>query len=144
MSPAGLVEYWATGDGGDIYFGPDSKMSQLFSSGDGAKLLEDLYYAKFNGSPPHLGKMDRVDYKYTWFFRAFNTNSAVQVMGTWKGHAVRAYDQVLFRAENTMSFNSLTFGRQRAETGWDWLNPQAFGPKANDLNITIEWSRPVR
>ncbi len=144
MSPLDVVEYWALGDGGKIYFGPDSKVSKQFSRGDGAKLLEDLFYKKFGGNPPDLGRMDHVDYKYTWVFppRAFNTNLSVQMVGTWKGHAVRAGNQVLFRANNSMTFSSLTFGRQRSEAGVGWLNPKAFGPKKNDLFMTVEWVRP--
>ncbi len=144
MTAFDVVEYWALGDGGELYFGPESHLSKEFSEGDGAKLLEELFYKKFDGNPPNLGSMNRVDYKYTWFFRAWNSNPSVQIIGTWKGHAVRVDDQVLFRASNSMTFNSLTFGRQRAETEWEWLNPDALGPKENDLDMLIEWTRPLR
>lgn len=77
-------------------------------------------------------------------FSAFNMNPSVYVTGTRKECATRVHDPILFRAENTMNFNSLTFGRQRTEPSLDWLNPKAFGFKTNDLNITIEWSKSVR
>jgi hypothetical protein len=101
-------------------------------------------YSKYGGVLPLDAKMTDVDWVYTWTDRAWNLNSAVHLVGTWKGDAVRANDTVLFRASNSVTFNSLTFGRQRSETGLKWLNPKSLGPKENDLHITIEWSRPVR
>lgn len=144
MTPSEILSYWLTGTGGKIYFSPSSEISKEFSQGDGAALLEALFYKKFNGKPNHLDKMNAVDYKYTWFFRAWNINSAVQIVGTWKGHAVRVNDNVLFRAENSMTVSSLTFGRQRSEIGWEWLNPTHLGPQKSDLLMTIEWSRPLK
>ncbi|WP_163834534.1 LysM peptidoglycan-binding domain-containing protein [Spartinivicinus ruber] len=144
MHPIDVVKHWALGYGGNLHFSPESRVSKIFSQGDGAKLLEDRFYNKFAGNPPDLGEMNKVDYKYTWFWRAFNLNSAEQVVGTWKGEAIRHGNEVVFRAKNNMSLNSLTFGRQRSETGWDWLNPEILGPNEGDLYMTIEWSRPLR
>ncbi len=145
MSPADLLTYFGgtviqNGDGQNLYFGPDSKMSQLFSQGKGPQAFENFLYDKFGGS---LQTGDRVDdYGYAFNTPRFfgTTNTAEHVVGSWGGGTAVVVDQqVLFRATNTMGASSFFAGRYTEKIlGW------SVGPKASDVHMTIEWTSPVR
>ena len=146
MGAVETVFQWAKGDGGHIHFPEGSYMSKTFSEGRGAETLEERFFAKFKGNPPNYGKMTEVDYEYAWLStRWMNLNPAEQAVGTWKGFAYRDGDQVVFKAENTMSLSSLMFGNLRTEisdyTGWEWIRPSE---SASDLKTTIYWTRPLK
>ena len=145
MSPADLLKYFGgtvvqNGDGQSLYFGPDSRMSQLFSQGKGAQAFEKFVYDKFGGSLTTGDSVDDFAYKFNTP-RFFGTaNSAEHVVGSWGGGQARVVDQqILFRATNTMGASSFFAGRY-TEQWFGW----SIGPKASDVNMTIEWTSPVR
>lgn len=144
MMPTDMVLYWLSGRGGELHFPPESYISNDFKQGDGAKRLEYLFYDKFSGCPQDHDRIARVDYKYTWFWRAWNLNATVQIVGTWKGHAKRINDLIHFSAENDMTWNSLTFGRQRSESGYEWLNPDWLKSNTSDVHMIIDWVSPLK
>lgn len=142
MTPTDVVSYWLSGKGGELVFEPGSYISNEFQEGDGAKRLENLFYAKFaGGCAENYTRMDNVDYTYTWFWRAWNLNMTVQIIGTWKGSVFRDGGTLYFTAKNKMTWNSLTFGRQRAESGYDWLNPEWLNTNTSDVDMIIKWTR---
>lgn len=145
MSPADLLKYFGgtviqDGDGQSLYFGPDSKMSQLFSQGEGAQAFEKFVYDKFGGNLTTGDSVDDFAYKFNTP-RFFGTaNFAEHVVGSWGGGKARVVDQqILFRATNTMGVSSFFAGRY-TEQWFDW----SIGPKASDVHMTIEWTSPVR
>ncbi|WP_347332637.1 RHS repeat-associated core domain-containing protein [Marinimicrobium locisalis] len=145
MSPADLLKYFGgtviqNGDGQSLYFGPDSRMSQLFSQGDGAKYFESKLYEKYGGTLTTGGKMDNFGYKFGPS-RVFGTsNFAEHVVGSWGGGQARVVDQqILFRATNTMGASSFFAGRY-TEKWFGW----SIGQKASDVHMTLEWTSPVR
>ncbi len=151
-----------TGEGAtNRYFGPGSDISKQFSEGDGAKTFEEFLSSKYDGNPQPGDGVTNFGYKFTWFFRAWTTNSAEHFMGSWKGTAKVMDDMILFRAENTAGTHSLFFGRQIDEANkflgvtnapyphkiFSVPDIKAFDgnriPLSN-MNTTIEWTRRLR
>ena len=123
-----------------MYFGPDSKMSKIFSQGDGAKTLEEDFYKKFNGTLSDGDSMDNYDYKFNPIRFLTTANSAEHVVGSWEDAIVIVVqDQVLFRVNNTMGAGSFFYGRYTDS----WFG-FSIGDKASDVNMMIEWTAPVR
>ena len=140
MSPADVVKYWASGKGGTLNFVPDSELSKIFSQGNGAKAFEEFVYQKFGGKPSNGDSVTNYDYVFTWGRALRTTNTAEHVVGSWEnGTAAVGDSQIRFNVSNTMGMNSLFFGRQLGERG---ITP--FGDRAGDLNMTIEWTSPLR
>jgi hypothetical protein len=138
MSPADVVLYWANGKGGHIDFGPDSKMAQIFSQGDGAKYFENSVLAE-HGPQPGAGLLvDKFPYTFTWS-RAFSTiNSAEHVVGSWNsGTAISDGSSITYTVHNRMGANSLMFGRQLHE----YFGIETVGKTASDLTMSISWKR---
>uniref|UniRef100_UPI00146FB726 hypothetical protein n=1 Tax=Zooshikella ganghwensis TaxID=202772 RepID=UPI00146FB726 len=145
MSPIDVFTYFdevvgRNGDGGSLYFGPDSKMSQLFSQGKGAQTFERFLYDKFGGKLKNGDRVDDFGYAFNTS-RFFRTNNiAEHVVGSWGGGKAVVVDQtILFRATNTMGVSSLFAGRY-TEKWFGW----SIGPKASDVHMTIEWTSQVR
>ena len=145
MSPAELLAYFGgtviqNGDGQSLYFGPDSRMSQLFSQGEGAKYFESKLYEKYGGNLTNGNQMDNFGYKFgsSRFFRT--SNLAEHAVGSWGGGQARVVgQQILFRATNTMGVSSFFAGRYTEK--WFGLS---IGSKASDVHMTIEWKSTVR
>lgn len=136
MSPADVVKYWLNGDGGHIDFGPDSKMSRIFSEGDGAEYFEKAVLAKV-GSTSEAGLLiDKFAYTFTWP-RAFTTlNSAEHVVGSWNnGVAVSDGSSINYTVHNRMGSNSLMGGRQLNE----YFGIETTGKSSSDLTMSISW-----
>ena len=139
------------------YFGPGSEISKEFSEGDGAKTFEDFLFNKYDGNPQPGDEVTNFGYKFTWFWRAWTTNSAEHFMGSWKGTAKVMDDMILFRAENTAGVHSLYFGRQidefNRQRGPDQFklpsvpDIKTFNGKRipfSNMNTIIEWTRELR
>ncbi len=140
MLPNEVINYWLSGKGGDLHFGPKSIMSRIFSQSLGAKEFEDALYTKFDGFPKENDFIDNYDRKFTWRRANYSFNVAEQIVGSWQdGIAIVNGGNVSFLINNPMTLKSLLFGRQLAELGF---NP--IGKMESDINMTISWERPLR
>jgi hypothetical protein len=127
-------------DGGHIYFGPESKLSKIFSEGDGAKAFEKFIYQKYGGDLSNGGRVDNFDYSFDTP-RFFSTsNAAEHVIGSWEnGIAIVVDTQIIFRVSNTMGVSSFFAGRYTEKWGLG-----SIGPKASDIKMTIEWTSQLK
>jgi FKBP-type peptidyl-prolyl cis-trans isomerase len=138
--PLAVAAAFLSGDiqGQHIDFPPGSSMSNIFKNGEGAKAFEKFVLQKFNGRLPG-GKVTDYSYTFTWPRAVQTANPAEQVIGSWNNGTAHIDNNgtIHFSVENTMSYNSLFFGRQLSEFGYSGI-----GSSASDTTMTIRWSSP--
>lgn len=141
MQPMGLVLYWLGGGGrfGNIEFPSYSDMAHIFESSNGAQEMKAYLYKEYavNGSIPEGTLMDDFGRTFTWLFppRAFTSNTAAQVIGSWNdGRAYAGREFIHFSISNSMSRHSLLFGRQLDDS-----NCTGYGAHETDLTMKIYW-----
>jgi len=139
-NPLAIAMAFFNGDiqGQHIDFSPGSPMSEIFKKGVGAQYFEDYVLQQFGGRVPG-SRITNVPYTFTWPRATQTANSAEQVVGSWQNGSAYIDNNgtIHFSIDNTMSFNSLFFGRQLSEYGYSGV-----GPLPSDVTMTINWTSP--